>query len=344
MEKYQIFTIEHNGMLLVEMPKLFIEMSRNKDNIQCFWRTDVDGKIILEQYRILECRYMYQPRVLKIDDTYYTELPDSFTLTYRIESGDILDVCIENEEFIFSTSNEMVDAKNLAQTDRDYVIEDMFRNIFRKREHTHVLYHLTFHLMYILFDKMSYRIYEKGKNIVTQGNHGDSYYVIVKGEVEIVKDGKRTGIILYEGMDFGEEALISGRPRNATVQAVSEAIVMYMNVDFFQELLQSQILESISPNGGYLLWKHEKYKILCIDCARECINQSFHDDIDIIPLHALRAAMAELDKDMHYIISSREDKVFAMVATFLLKKSGFYAMYANESMEDVLRENGVLVK
>jgi CRP/FNR family transcriptional regulator, cyclic AMP receptor protein len=68
------------------------------------------------------------------------------------------------------------------------------------------------------------RNYGKGAAIFREGDRGDEFFVVVRGEVEI-RSGNRLLERLGKNSIFGEMALIDDSPRSATVVAVTDATV-----------------------------------------------------------------------------------------------------------------------
>ena len=85
--------------------------------------------------------------------------------------------------------------------------------------------------------------YDPGVTIIQQGEPAEKFYIITKGQVEVLNH--RTGgqdVVLGElgtGEWFGEIGLLLDRPRTATVRAKldSEVQLMAMNKESFSRLL-----------------------------------------------------------------------------------------------------------
>jgi hypothetical protein len=82
--------------------------------------------------------------------------------------------------------------------------------------------------------------YSPGDVIIRQGEPGVCAYFIQAGQVEVVrKDQDQEKIVATLGNDeyFGEMALLSNEPRNATVRALKETRVAALGKDNFVRLL-----------------------------------------------------------------------------------------------------------
>jgi NADH dehydrogenase len=82
--------------------------------------------------------------------------------------------------------------------------------------------------------------YERGDFIIHQGDVGDQFYVIVSGEVEVIRELPNGAPALLaklgQGEYFGETALLTGRRRNASVRATTPVDLICLGRDEFNDL------------------------------------------------------------------------------------------------------------
>lgn len=78
----------------------------------------------------------------------------------------------------------------------------------------------------------------EGFQLFLEGDHGESMYVIVKGKINIIKDGEEIAS-LETGMSIGEMALLDQEPRSADAICISECILLEINQFVFYELMAS---------------------------------------------------------------------------------------------------------
>lgn len=77
-----------------------------------------------------------------------------------------------------------------------------------------------------------------GSTIFTQGDQGDSLYLVVEGEVGIYFDGKRLNTIRERGY-FGEMSILDDEPRSATAKAETDCLLLRIQRDDFNSILQA---------------------------------------------------------------------------------------------------------
>jgi len=77
----------------------------------------------------------------------------------------------------------------------------------------------------------------EGKEMTTQGSRGREFFVLLDGDAEVTKDGRKINA-LSSGDFFGEIALVSDSPRTATVTATSPIRALVITDRAFKRLLQ----------------------------------------------------------------------------------------------------------
>lgn len=77
-----------------------------------------------------------------------------------------------------------------------------------------------------------------GAPVVEQGDHGDRFYVVLSGMLNVSQEGLGDRRVLRPGEYFGEVALAMNIPRTATVRAITPAVVASCDRETFDELLR----------------------------------------------------------------------------------------------------------
>lgn len=78
---------------------------------------------------------------------------------------------------------------------------------------------------------------DPGEAIVTEGDIGFEFYVILRGDAVVTRGGVEVGR-LAAGDFFGELALFDPAPRNATITAVGDLSLAVLSKPAFREVLQ----------------------------------------------------------------------------------------------------------
>jgi eukaryotic-like serine/threonine-protein kinase len=87
--------------------------------------------------------------------------------------------------------------------------------------------------------------YAATTEIFHEGDEGDCFYIIIAGEVDVIKGTKRLAI-LKQGDCFGEMALVANIKRTATIRAHKSAILMKLN---------DKVLNQVSTDTQLLFYK-----------------------------------------------------------------------------------------
>ncbi len=132
----------------------------------------------------------------------------------------------------------------------------------------------------LLREKGNLKNFKRGETILTEGTAGFSFYLILKGMVDIVlysSEGRRVLLnTLKEGDFFGEMSVLEGLPRSANVEARTDCKVLEIYRDDFLYAIRK------SPDCAILLLTelckrlretNEKIRILSIASAEERVKR-----------------------------------------------------------------------
>jgi CRP-like cAMP-binding protein len=90
-----------------------------------------------------------------------------------------------------------------------------------------------------LAERMAREDVPAGRTIVSEGEAGDRFYVLLSGMATVTQEGRGPRSVLRPGDTFGEVALAMGIPRTATVTAMLPSVVASCDRATFDELLRS---------------------------------------------------------------------------------------------------------
>ena len=75
-----------------------------------------------------------------------------------------------------------------------------------------------------------------GRTLIEEGKRGHEFFVLIDGQVDVRANGRKL-TTLRDGDFFGEMALVSEKPRNATVTTSSPVRVLVVHESAFRRLL-----------------------------------------------------------------------------------------------------------
>jgi rhodanese-related sulfurtransferase/signal-transduction protein with cAMP-binding, CBS, and nucleotidyltransferase domain len=166
-----------------------------------------------------------------------------------------------------------------------------------------------------------------GEDVVTQGAPGDYFYVIKAGSAEVWRADAGTEPVklatLGPGASFGEEALLKGEARNATVRMTAPGRVLKLGKEDFDRLLKSQFLFEITP--GDARRDVDVRGAVFIDCRFEEEWEVWRlRNARLVPLDEIRERSRGLDPKREYIVYCRTGRR-SRAAAFLMRQSGLNA-------------------
>lgn len=179
------------------------------------------------------------------------------------------------------------------------------------------------------FQRMNVKQVAAGDDIVTQGEKGDSYYIVDSGEFEVHRTDPftdETEIVarLGSGDAFGEEALLQDGYRNATVKAITPGTLLSLSKDDFDELVKPTLLAEIDAKEARRQIESGEAKL--IDCRYDMeYEESRIPNATFLPLDRLRWDVHALDPEDNYIVYCRSGRR-SKAAAFLLKERSIRAI------------------
>ncbi len=176
--------------------------------------------------------------------------------------------------------------------------------------------------------------------IIHQGEPGDYYYLVKSGTADVlrkIEKAHKVSVIdhIREGEGFGEEALLTGSPRNATVVMTADGVLMRLKRQDFDELLREPLVMWLELDEVRRRVKNGA-GLLDVRLEDEFSHGTIKGSINL-PLCLLRQQAAELDPNRPYIVFCQTGSRSG-AAAFLLTQRGFQVSALRGGL-DSLRQN-----
>jgi CRP-like cAMP-binding protein len=179
-----------------------------------------------------------------------------------------------------------------------------------------------------LFSKFEEAKYKTGDMVITQGEKGDYFYVIQAGRAKVERTAGDKKAVLAElkpGDNFGQDALVSDTPRNATVTMTSNGTLMRLSEPDFQSLLMSPVIETVSLDEVQEMIQQGEPKTYIIDVRtpKEVEDDKIAGSLNV-PLLLLRKNLGKLKQDAIYVMACDGGKRSELGA-YQLNEEGYTA-------------------
>jgi putative ABC transport system ATP-binding protein len=104
-----------------------------------------------------------------------------------------------------------------------------------------IFHHLTPRSLTDMADQLEPEQVLEGTRVIREGDPGDRFYLIRQGVVSVRRGPDDTEVArLSEGEFFGETALLTGQPRNASIVALTDTILYSLSQEKFQQAMHQQ--------------------------------------------------------------------------------------------------------
>ena len=173
---------------------------------------------------------------------------------------------------------------------------------------------------------------KRGEVVIRQGGIGDYYYLIESGRALVTREVAGAVVELAElkaGDAFGEEALVSESPRNATVTMRTDGTLLRLRKKDFVELLREPLLQRLS-------WDEAMQRV---EAGAQWVDVRFAAEFQLdglpgavnVPLNELRQAIAGLAPSLDYVIYCQSGRR-SSAAAFLMCQKGLRAAMLKDGL------------
>lgn len=182
--------------------------------------------------------------------------------------------------------------------------------------------------LHALLARFDYVQAKAGEEVVRYGEPGEHFYVLKHGRARISLPAayrEQPALVLESGDFFGEEALVSGAVRSASVVMEQDGELARLHRNDFVELVRPTLIPRISAQELQRLAQHEQRKHLLLDVRLAAEYRLGHQPESLnLPVANLRTHADSLDRATCYVVTP-EGGIRSELAVHLLNQLGFDA-------------------
>ncbi len=234
-------------------------------------------------------------------------------------------------------SEALADNESKGQVVEEVVVEDEDEDWMSQLLQSRVMQNIPAANLQGVMMRMKEEPVQEGDMIITEGEEGDFYYLLHRGQAAVLKwneaQQEQTEVArLGPGASFGEDALLSDSPRSSSVQMLTEGIVLKLGKEDFIELIQHPLSETVNyeeacavvADGG--MWLDVR--------SPEAFEKSHLPGAINMPYPTLRFQIPSLSDEHHYVIVSQSGRR-GIASGFLFLERGFHVSILDGGYDNV---------
>lgn len=193
-----------------------------------------------------------------------------------------------------------------------------------------------------LFSKFEEVEYEAGEVVIRQGEPGDYFYVVQSGRAKVERrSGEKVAVLaeLGAGDNFGQDALVSDVPRNATVTMTRKGTLVRLSEEDFESLLMRPLIERVTMEEVREMIEQgdPRTYILDVRSPNEVETDKIQGAVNV-PLLSLRKNLPKLKPEAIYVCACDGGRR-GELAAYILNENGFTGYVLEQEKKKVPAED-----
>ncbi len=251
--------------------------------------------------------------------------------------ADLVETMLAWDQFMHREPEIILSGAGFMSIDKGQWVQKMYRSpIFRSLPPANIEQ---------LLDLLEPLHVNAGDIIIRQGDPGDYFYMLDEGTALVTRvvEDENESIELAElgtGSSFGEAALISDKPRNASVSMMTDGVLLRLAKEDFIRLLKEPVLQWVTYEELHTSVQAGA-QVLDVRMPSEFMHGHLSGALNI-PVQELHRRIKELDKALRYICCC-ESARRSSAAAFILGQYGIQASVLKGGLDN-LPDQGLLMQ